>query len=57
MAEQQKSLAELQAYHDRLLTDVRRSRNMDPYGLTNNSPLVQNLNRVVEQIKNHPDKK
>jgi hypothetical protein len=54
MSEQQK-LSELMALHDRLETDVRRSRRIDPDGLTNASPLVRNLRANEEQIRNHPD--
>lgn len=53
---EQRPLAELQALHDRLETDVRRSRRIDPDGLTNFSPLVRNLRAVEEQIKNYPKK-
>ncbi len=46
-----KTLAELEAYHKRLLTDVRKSVQLDPGGLTNHTPLVKNLRTVEEQIR------
>jgi hypothetical protein len=53
----EKTLAELQALHQRMETDVRRSLRMDPGGLTHFSPLVRNMRAVEEQIKSHPDRK
>jgi dsDNA-specific endonuclease/ATPase MutS2 len=47
----EKTLPELQAWHNRLITDVRRSRQIDELGLTNNSPLVRNLRDCERQIK------
>ena len=46
----QQTLQELEALRARLQADVNRSRQADNFGLSKNSPLVQNLNRVNEQI-------
>jgi hypothetical protein len=46
----EKTLAELQAYHDRLIKDVRRSQLVDQNGLNNRSPLIKNLRECERQI-------
>jgi hypothetical protein len=45
-----KTLAELEAYHKRLLTDVRKSQLVDQFGLTNHTPLMKNLRECEKQI-------
>jgi len=47
----EKTLAELQAYHARLLTDVRKSQQVDQLGLNRNTPLVRNLRECERQIR------
>jgi hypothetical protein len=47
----EKTLQELEAYRNRLQTDVRRSQAIDPDGLTRNTPLMRNLRTVEEQIR------
>jgi hypothetical protein len=47
----QKTLEELQALQNRLETDIRRSRNADPDGLSRNSPLLKNYEQVQKDIK------
>jgi hypothetical protein len=46
-----KTLQELEAYHARLITDVRRSQALDPSGLNHHTPLLKNLRKVEEQIR------
>ncbi len=46
-----KTLQELQAYHQRLVADVRRVNALDPGGLNRNTPLVRNLQRVEEELR------
>lgn len=45
-----KSLAELEAYKQRLERDIRRSREMDLMGLNRNTPLVKNFEQVQRDI-------
>ncbi len=47
----EQKLQELESYKQRLEQDVRRSRNMSPFALENNSPLVRNLKKVNEDIR------
>ena len=47
----EKTLEELQAWHQRLVHDVQRVKALDQNGLTRNSPLVRNLMTVEEQIR------
>lgn len=51
MEEKDKKLQELQSYKHRLEHDVHRSRSMNPDILDNNSPLVRNLRKVNEDIR------
>jgi len=44
-------MAELESYKNRLENDVRRSRLIDNYGLTRDTPLIRNLERVTKEIK------
>lgn len=49
-----KTLEELEALKTRLEQDVRRSTNLDPGGLTRNTPLMRNLEQVnkdIQQVK------
>jgi hypothetical protein len=45
-----KTVEELEAYRVRLEQDIRRSRNIDPHGLSHNSPLVKNHEQVLRDI-------
>ena len=47
-----KTLAELEAYKQRLERDIRRSREQDMYGLTRDTPLVKNFEQVQRDIAN-----
>lgn len=47
----EQQLNELEAYRQRLESDIRRSRNLQPDALNNNTPLIRNHQRVMEQIK------
>lgn len=47
-----KTLEELQALENRLTNDVRRSRALQPDGLTRNTPLIRNLEQVRHDIQN-----
>jgi hypothetical protein len=47
----EKTLQELEAYHNRLVHDVQRVNAIDPGGLNRNTPLVRNLKAVEEQIR------
>lgn len=48
---QKKTLQELEAYHQRLVVDVQRVKAVDPLGLNRNSPLIKNLTRCEEEIR------
>lgn len=55
MAQEKRSLEELEALKFRLEGDLRRSRMIDPDGITRNTPLFRNLtnvNREIEEVKN-----
>ena len=47
----EKTLQELEAYHARLVHDVRRISTVDPGGLNRNTPLVRNLQKVEEELR------
>jgi len=47
----EKTLKELEAYHARLVHDVRRISTVDPGGLNRNTPLVRNLQKVEEELR------
>jgi hypothetical protein len=47
---QVKTLEELEAYRNRLESDIRRSRMMDADGITKNSPLLVNFEQVNKDI-------
>lgn len=62
----QRTLEDLQAYKDRLQTDIRRSRQIDPDGLSGGAyavqgqkpVLVRNLEQVNKDIANYkPEEK
>ena len=46
----QRSLQDLEALKQRLELDIRRSTNLDPGGLTRNSPLMRNYDQVQRDI-------
>lgn len=46
------TIEDLYAYKTRLEGDVRRSRHIDPDGLTRNTPLIRNLEQVNRDIAN-----
>ena len=45
-----RSLEDLKALEQRLVSDVSRSRMQDMYGLSNDSPLMKNLRQVKQDI-------
>jgi len=47
----EKTLQELEAYHQRLVHDVQRVNAVDPGGLNRNTPLVRNLQKVEEELR------
>lgn len=47
----EKTLEQLEAYHQRLVGDVQRVKALDPNGLNRNTPLIRNLTRVEEEIR------
>jgi hypothetical protein len=48
-----KSLEDLQGLKNRLEGDLRRSRMIDPDGITRNTPLFRNLEQVNKDIANY----
>jgi hypothetical protein len=46
----QRTLEDLEALKQRLEYDIRRSTNLDPGGLTRNSPLMRNYDQVQRDI-------
>ena len=51
MSDNEQKLKDLNSLKERLEADVRRSRMQDSFGLTKNSPLIRNLERVNKDIK------
>jgi hypothetical protein len=47
----ERTLEELQALQSRLEGDLRRSRMIDPDGITRNTPLIRNLEQVRKDIQ------
>lgn len=50
-----RTIEELQALKCRLESDLRRSRMIDPDGITRNTPLFRNLvnvNREIDEVNN-----
>jgi hypothetical protein len=45
-----RTLEDLEAYKNRLQSDINRSRLMDSNGLDNNSPLIKNYAQVQKDI-------
>jgi hypothetical protein len=50
MSEHTQNLEELEALRQRLEGDIRRSTNLDPGGLSRNSPLLRNYEKVQQDI-------
>lgn len=50
MAEEQKTLEQLEDYKNRLEADIRRSRSLDSNGLSQHSPLLRNFEQVKKDI-------